>query len=55
MTKHPYNTPKAELLLLASEDVLTLSDEGGADIGGGSTPPPFWQGGEIVLPDIPLG
>ena len=55
MNKHPYNSPEAALLLLAKEDLLAGSDEGNE--GGGSTDPenPFWQGGEIVFPDIPLG
>lgn len=51
MNKHPYIDPKAELLLLAKEDILALSDEEG----GGILDNPFWQGGEIVFPDIPLG
>jgi hypothetical protein len=53
MNKHPYNSPKAALLLLAEEDILELSDEG--EGGGGILNDPFWQGGEIVFPDIPLG
>lgn len=52
MKKHPYNTPKAELLLLAAEDILLPSEEEGD---GSELLPPFWQGGDIVLPDIPLG
>ena len=53
MNKHPYNSPEAALLLLAKEDLLAGSDE---NEGGSGTPEnPFWQGGEIVFPDIPLG
>ncbi len=58
MNKHPYNSPEAALLLLAKEDLLTLSDEeggGSSGGGGGILDNPFWQGGEIVFPDIPLG
>lgn len=56
MNKHPYDSPKALLLALAAEDVLALSGEGGSGSGGGGgLENPFWQGGEIVFPDIPLG
>ncbi len=56
MKKHPYHTPEAELLLLARADVLAESGEGGTGGGGDDDDgPPFWQGGDIVFPDIPLG
>ena len=58
MKKHPYHTPEAELLRLKSEDLLVESGEGGeGGEGGGTTDPtpPFWQGGDIVFPDLPLG
>lgn len=60
MKKHPYISPDAELLLLSRADILTASgeDDAGGITGGGSSndeEPPFWQGGDIVFPDIPLG
>ena len=54
MNKHPYSSPKAILLLLQEEDLLALSGEEGGGAGGGLENP-FWQGGNIVFPDIPLG
>ena len=55
MNKYPYDSPKAVLLTLSTEDVLAVSGEGGGTGGGGVLDDPFWQGGEIVFPDIPLG